>query len=139
MTKQKRERSLTDNEAKAVARMLRVSPQKLNLVAQMIRGRKASAAPADHQFSSKGDVKQVLAGPTVMKIGSSRSRKGKRQHLNTQQVTDGLQIVNTYKKAGYGISGVTRDGVIIVKPSGKPDSFNLIQLDRALSEVGSKS
>ena len=47
MSKPKRERSLADNEAKAVARMLRVSPQKLNLVAQLIRGRKAAAALAD--------------------------------------------------------------------------------------------
>ena len=53
MSKPKRERSLADNEAKAVARMLRVSPQKLNLVAQLIRGRKASAALADLQFSRK--------------------------------------------------------------------------------------
>ena len=63
MSKPKRERSLPDNEAKAVARMLRVSPQKLNLVAQMIRGRKASAALADLQFSRKRiavDVKKCL-------------------------------------------------------------------------------
>src|ERR1700759_2329745 len=63
MSKPKRERSLSDNEAKAVARMLRVSPQKLNLVAQMIRGRKAAAALADLQFSRKriaGDVKKCL-------------------------------------------------------------------------------
>ena len=53
MSKPKRERSLAENEAKAVARMLRVSPQKLNLVAQLIRGRKASAALADLQFSRK--------------------------------------------------------------------------------------
>src|SRR6478672_935919 len=53
MSKPKRERRLPDNEAKAVARMLRVSPQKLNLVAQLIRGRKASAALADLQFSRK--------------------------------------------------------------------------------------
>ena len=51
MSKPKRERVLPDNEAKAIARMLRVSPQKLNLVAQLIRGRKASAALADLQFS----------------------------------------------------------------------------------------
>ena len=47
----------------AVARMLRVSPQKLNLVAQLIRGRKASAALADLQFSRKRiavDVKKCL-------------------------------------------------------------------------------
>src|ERR1700731_704723 len=63
MSKSKRERSLADNEAKAVARMLRVSPQKLNLVAQLIRGRKASAALADLQFSRKRiavDVKKCL-------------------------------------------------------------------------------
>src|ERR1700761_7433867 len=63
MSKPKRERSLPDNEAKAVARMLRVSPQKLNLVAQLIRGRKASAALADLQFSRKRiavDVKKCL-------------------------------------------------------------------------------
>ena len=43
MSKPKRDRSLPDNEAKAIARMLRVSPQKLNLVAQLIRGRKAAS------------------------------------------------------------------------------------------------
>src|SRR5450432_1458934 len=63
MSKPKRERTLPDNEAKAIARMLRVSPQKLNLVAQLIRGRKASAALADLQFSRKRiavDVKKCL-------------------------------------------------------------------------------
>ena len=52
-----------DNEAKAVARNLRVSPQKLNLVAQLIRGKKAQNALADLQFSRKRiarDVKKAL-------------------------------------------------------------------------------
>ena len=31
MSKKKRDRALADTEAKAVARMLRISPQKLNL------------------------------------------------------------------------------------------------------------
>ena len=56
-------RALPENEAKAVARNLRVSPQKLNLVAQLIRGRKVSAALADLQFSRKRiavDVKKCL-------------------------------------------------------------------------------
>ncbi len=56
-------RALPDNEAKAVARMLRVSPQKLNLVAQMIRGKKVATALADLQFSQKRiaqDVKKCL-------------------------------------------------------------------------------
>ncbi len=63
MSKAKRGRSLADNEAKAVARMLRVSPQKLNLVAAMIRGKKASSALADLEFSRKRisvDVKKCL-------------------------------------------------------------------------------
>ena len=63
MSKPKRERSLPDNEAKAIARMLRVSPQKLNLVAQLIRGKKVSSALADLQFSRKRiavDVKKCL-------------------------------------------------------------------------------
>ena len=52
-------RALPENEAKAVARMLRVSPQKLNLVAQLIRGKKVSAALADLEFSRKRIAKDV--------------------------------------------------------------------------------
>ncbi|MBV9555896.1 MAG: 50S ribosomal protein L22 [Pseudolabrys sp.] len=53
MGKAQRKRDLGDNEAKAVARVLRVSPQKLNLVAQMIRGKKVATALADLEFSRK--------------------------------------------------------------------------------------
>lgn len=53
MGKAKAERALKDNEAKAVARTIRVSPQKLNLVAQMIRGKKVATALADLTFSRK--------------------------------------------------------------------------------------
>jgi len=59
MGKSSRERQLEDNEAKAVVRMLRVSPQKLNLVAQLIRGKKASSALADLEFSRKRIAKEV--------------------------------------------------------------------------------
>ena len=63
MGKSSRERVLNDNEAKAVARNLRVSPQKLNLVAQLIRGKKVATALADLTFSRKRiarDVKKTL-------------------------------------------------------------------------------
>ena len=63
MGKQATPRALPENEAKAVARMLRVSPQKLNLVAQLIRGKKVETALADLQFSRKRiatDVKKCL-------------------------------------------------------------------------------
>ena len=59
MGKSARERDLPDNEAKAVARMLRVSPQKLNLVAQLIRGKKVASALADLEFSRKRIAKDV--------------------------------------------------------------------------------
>ena len=63
MSKEKAPRALKDNEAKAVARMLRVSPQKLNLLAQLIRGKKVDRALADLEFSRKRiafDVKKTL-------------------------------------------------------------------------------
>ena len=63
MAKAKRDRTLGDKEAQAVLRMVRVSPQKLNLVAQLIRGKKVSAALADLQFSRKRisvEVRKVL-------------------------------------------------------------------------------
>ncbi len=63
MGKEKRERKLADNEAKAVTRLLRTSPQKLNLLAQLIRGKKVDSALADLTFSRKRiarDVKKTL-------------------------------------------------------------------------------
>ena len=63
MGKPKRERSLPDNEVKAIAKNLRVSPQKLNLVAALIRGKKINAAIADLEFSKKRiaiDVKKCV-------------------------------------------------------------------------------
>jgi large subunit ribosomal protein L22 len=59
MGKKSRARVLSDNEAKAVARMLRVSPQKLNLVAQLIRGKKVATALADLEFSRKRMARDV--------------------------------------------------------------------------------
>src|SRR3982750_238099 len=59
MSKKAHERSLAENEAQAVSRMLRVSPQKLNLVAGLIRGKKVAAALADLEFSRKRIAKDV--------------------------------------------------------------------------------
>ncbi|NLH82568.1 MAG: 50S ribosomal protein L22 [Phyllobacteriaceae bacterium] len=63
MSKPKTERALKDTEAQAMTRMIRVSPQKLNLVAALIRGKKVSTALADLAFSRKriaGTVKKTL-------------------------------------------------------------------------------
>ncbi len=52
-------RALPENEAQAVLRMVRISPQKLNLVAQLIRGKKVASALADLEFSRKRIAKDV--------------------------------------------------------------------------------
>jgi large subunit ribosomal protein L22 len=59
MGKPSRERSLAENEARAVARNIRISPQKLNLVAEMIRGKKVGDAIADLEFSRKRVAQDV--------------------------------------------------------------------------------
>jgi large subunit ribosomal protein L22 len=59
MGKPKQERRLSDSEAQAVARNLRVSPRKLNLVAGLIRGKPVDAALADLQFSRKRIAQDV--------------------------------------------------------------------------------
>ena len=56
-------RSLADNEAMAYAKHLRTSPQKLNLVAETIRGKKCEAALSELEFSRRrisGEVKKLL-------------------------------------------------------------------------------
>ena len=63
MGKQSSPRRVADNEARAVLRNLRVSPQKLNLVAAMIRGMDVNKALSALSFSRRriaGDVKKVL-------------------------------------------------------------------------------
>jgi large subunit ribosomal protein L22 len=63
MGKDKNPRRVADNEAMAKLRMLRTSPQKLNLVAALIRGKKVEKALNDLTFSNKRiaiDVKKCL-------------------------------------------------------------------------------
>ena len=59
MRKEKNKRREKDNEAKVTLRNLRVSPQKLNLVLQMIRRKKADKAISILQFSRKRISKDV--------------------------------------------------------------------------------
>ena len=63
MGKEKNPRRVADNEAMAKSKMLRTSPQKLNLVAGLIRGKKVEAALTDLTFSKRriaGEVKKCL-------------------------------------------------------------------------------
>ncbi len=63
MGKQARESRFAENEAFALGRNIRISPQKLNLVAQTIRGKDVESALAELTFSKRriaGTVKKVL-------------------------------------------------------------------------------
>ena len=63
MGKSAAERPLSDTEAMAYAKQLRTSPQKLNLVAETIRGKDCEKALAELTFSRRriaGEVKKVL-------------------------------------------------------------------------------
>ena len=63
MSKKTAPRDLADNEAKAFSASIRISPQKLNVVAQSIRGLAAEAALTQLTFSKRRiaqDVKKVL-------------------------------------------------------------------------------
>ncbi|MEO1242202.1 MAG: 50S ribosomal protein L22 [Pseudomonadota bacterium] len=63
MGQKKNERRFSDTEAMAKGRMIKTSPQKLNLVAQMIRGMPVEKALAELTFSRKRvaqNVKKVL-------------------------------------------------------------------------------
>ncbi len=121
-------------DGRSIGHLLRATPGKVKHVA-LLPDRNSKGHDRHILTGPKGHDKYVLTGPTVIKVG----KKGKRIRINALQIADGLDIVNTYKKAGYGISGATRDGVIIVEPAGQPDSFDMTQLDKALSKIGSRS
>src|SRR5438128_828555 len=81
MSKPKTKRALKDNEAKAVLRMLRTSGQKLNLVAQMIRGKKVEKALAELQFSHKR-----IAGPVRKTLESAIANAENNHNLEPDQL-----------------------------------------------------
>jgi len=63
MGKKSASKKLADNEAVAFGRMIRTSPQKINLVARSIRGKSCEAALNDLKFSTRRiamEVKKVL-------------------------------------------------------------------------------
>ena len=74
MGKQTKGRDLGDLEAQAVARILRVSAQKLNLVAGLIRGKKVETALAELAFSRKG------IAPAVRKVLESAIANAENNH-----------------------------------------------------------
>ena len=62
MGKKSAVRDLADTEARAIIRNLRISPQKLNLVAEQIRGKPVQRALMDLEFSRRRILGAVKAG-----------------------------------------------------------------------------
>ena len=76
MCKEQNPRRVADNEAMAKTKMLRTSPQKLNLVAAMIRGKKVEKALADLTFSKRRIASGNCGDPTPSSIACRvRSRR----------------------------------------------------------------
>ena len=92
MGKQSNQRRLADNQAQAVVRNLRISPQKLNLVASMIRGMDANKALAALSFSRRriaNDVKKALQS-AVANAENNHSLDVDRLYVKEAHVGKGL-------------------------------------------------
>ena len=84
---------VADNEAIAIGNMIRSSARKLNLVAQLIRGKSAQAALADLTFSKRriaGDVKKVLQSAIA---NAENNHQLDVDRLYVAQATVGRQLV----------------------------------------------
>ena len=111
MGKQSSPRRVADNEARAVLRNLRVSPQKLNLVAAMIRGLDANKALSTLSFSRRriaGDVKKVLQS-AIANAENNHSLDVDRLRVKEAHVGKGL-VMKRFKARARG------RGARILKP-----------------------
>ena len=111
MGKQSSPRRRADNEAQAVLRNLRISPQKLNLVAAMIRGMDANKAIATLSFSRRriaNDVKKVLQS-AIANAENNHSLDVDRLYVKEAHVGKGL-VMKRFKARARG------RGARILKP-----------------------
>ena len=103
MGKQSNPRRLADNQAQAVVRNLRISPQKLNLVASMIRGMDANKALAALSFSRRriaNDVKKALQS-AVANAENNHSLDVDRLYVKEAHVGKGL-VMKRFKARARG-------------------------------------
>ena len=103
MGKQSNPRRIADNQAQAVLRNLRISPQKLNLVASMIRGMDANKALATLSFSRRriaNDVKKALES-AVANAENNHSLDVDRLYVKEAHVGKGL-VMKRFKARARG-------------------------------------
>jgi len=103
MGKQSTPRRLADNQAQSVLRNIRISPQKLNLVATMIRGMDANKALAALSFSRRriaNDVKKALQS-AVANAENNHSLDVDRLYVKEAHVGKGL-VMKRFKARARG-------------------------------------
>ena len=111
MGKQAKPRALADSEAKTVVRNIRVSPQKLNLVAAMIRGMDVNKAIATLTFSRRrisNDVEKALQS-AIANAENNHSLDVDRLYVKEAHVGKGL-VMKRFKARARG------RGARILKP-----------------------
>jgi hypothetical protein len=82
-----------------------------------------SARPKSKKSSVKSKESFAFPSRQAVKQASKGSAQAKK-------------LTKTYKSAGYRILGTTSDGIVIVRPPGKPRSFELHQLNKAVAGTG---
>ena len=111
MGKQAKPRVLADSEAKTIVRNIRVSPQKLNLVATMIRGMDVNKAIATLTFSRRrisNDVEKALQS-AIANAENNHSLDVDRLYVKEAHVGKGL-VMKRFKARARG------RGARILKP-----------------------
>jgi len=93
MGKQAKAPRLGETEAQAVTRNIRVSPRKLNLVAEMIRGRTAQDAVAALTFSKRRIAQQVKKTLQSAIANAENNHKLDVDRLEVKEATVGRAIV----------------------------------------------
>jgi len=100
MSKPKRERSLADNEAKAIGRSVRTSQYKLNRVVESIRGNRVEQALAELTFSPKR-----IAGEVIKVLRSAIANAENNQNLDIDDLIVREQPKEDKKAKGKGKRG----------------------------------
>ena len=93
MGKKSAPRRAADNEARAVVRSLRISPQKLNLVAQSIRGKNVQTALHDLEFSRRRIAQAVKIGLESAIANAENNHQLDVDRLFVAEATVGKQMV----------------------------------------------
>ena len=93
MSKKSTPRRTADNEARAVVRSLRISPQKLNLLAQSIRGKNVQTALHDLEFSRRRIAQAVKIGLESAIANAENNHQLDVDRLIVAEATVGKQMV----------------------------------------------